>query len=165
MIIDQLPALTLPVDDADELPIERGQLTFKATWGDLAGDAISELQSDLSDLSDEVATKQDLLVSGTNIKTINGGSILGSGDITVQGGGGDALFRANVPLSSGTVIQGMSNAAITTEHILARIEIANPSYIISDITWETTNGILYLSYTATAATTANILLVKATILN
>ena len=31
--------------------------------------------------------KQDRLVSGTNIKTINGQSLLGSGDITVQGGG------------------------------------------------------------------------------
>jgi hypothetical protein len=31
--------------------------------------------------------KQDKLVSGTNIKTINGQSLLGSGDITVQGGG------------------------------------------------------------------------------
>lgn len=33
------------------------------------------------------AKKQDTLVSGTNIKTINGQSLLGSGDITVQGGG------------------------------------------------------------------------------
>ena len=30
--------------------------------------------------------KQDALVSGTNIKTINNESILGSGDITIQGG-------------------------------------------------------------------------------
>ena len=32
---------------------------------------------------EELATKQNTLVSGTNIKTINGESILGSGDITV----------------------------------------------------------------------------------
>lgn len=37
--------------------------------------------------------KQDTLVSGTNIKTINGESILGSGDIAVGGGGGN-LFTA-----------------------------------------------------------------------
>ena len=36
----------------------------------------------------ELAEKQDTLVSGTNIKTINGNSILGEGDITVSGGGG-----------------------------------------------------------------------------
>ena len=35
----------------------------------------------------ELAEKQDTLVSGTNIKTINGNSILGEGDITVSGGG------------------------------------------------------------------------------
>lgn len=32
--------------------------------------------------------KQDKLVSGENIKTINGESILGSGDIEIVGGGG-----------------------------------------------------------------------------
>lgn len=36
---------------------------------------------------DHASSKQDALVSGTNIKTINGESILGSGDITVGGGG------------------------------------------------------------------------------
>ena len=33
------------------------------------------------------ATKQAVLVSGTNIKTINGESVLGSGNITIQAGG------------------------------------------------------------------------------
>ena len=33
-------------------------------------------------------TKQDLLVSGTNLKTINHQSLLGSGNITIEGGGG-----------------------------------------------------------------------------
>lgn len=37
---------------------------------------------------DHASSKQDALVSGTNIKTINGESILGSGDITVGGSGG-----------------------------------------------------------------------------
>jgi len=34
---------------------------------------------------------QPLLVSGTNIKTINGSSVLGSGDLTVGGGGGNVI--------------------------------------------------------------------------
>lgn len=34
----------------------------------------------------EVAKKQNTLISGTNIKTINGTSILGSGNITISGG-------------------------------------------------------------------------------
>ena len=41
-----------------------------------------------------LAVKQDTLVSGTTIKTINGESLLGSGDITV--GGGSAIKIINV---------------------------------------------------------------------
>lgn len=36
----------------------------------------------------QLTDKQDKLVSGTNIKTINGSTILGSGDITISGGSG-----------------------------------------------------------------------------
>lgn len=39
-------------------------------------------------VSDSLATKQATLVSGTNIKTINNQSLLGSGNISVSGGGG-----------------------------------------------------------------------------
>ena len=39
-----------------------------------------------------LAGKQDGLVSGENIKTINGESLLGSGDITIQGGGSEPYF-------------------------------------------------------------------------
>jgi hypothetical protein len=49
------------------------------------------------------ASKQDALVSGTNIKTINGTSLLGGGDIVISGGGVSdnyielaALFSSNV---------------------------------------------------------------------
>lgn len=40
-------------------------------------------KADISALND----KQDTLISGTNIKTINGESVLGSGDIVISGGG------------------------------------------------------------------------------
>lgn len=38
-------------------------------------------------LQANIDTKQDTLVSGTNIKTINNQSLLGSGNITIEGGG------------------------------------------------------------------------------
>jgi hypothetical protein len=38
---------------------------------------------DIEQLKSEVITKQDKLVSGTNIKTVNGESLLGDGDINV----------------------------------------------------------------------------------
>ena len=47
-------------------------------------------QKDLIDKVNEIIDdKQDTLVSGTNIKTINNTSILGSGNIDIQGGGSD----------------------------------------------------------------------------
>lgn len=39
----------------------------------------------------DISTKQDTLVSGTNIKTINGNSILGIGDVAVEVGGNDKI--------------------------------------------------------------------------
>ena len=50
-------------------------------------------------VSTELGTKQDTLVSGTNIKTINGSSVLGSGNLVVTGGG-NAFGTINTP--SGT---------------------------------------------------------------
>jgi hypothetical protein len=40
------------------------------------------------------STKQDTLVSGTNIKTVNGTSVLGSGDITISAGANPGIVRA-----------------------------------------------------------------------
>lgn len=47
--------------------------------------------ADVTGLQTALDGKQPTLVSGTNIKTINGESILGSGDLTVSGGGGSTL--------------------------------------------------------------------------
>lgn len=44
-----------------------------------------------SETDTKLEQKQDVLVSGTNIKTINGESILGSGNIEIQGGGGGGV--------------------------------------------------------------------------
>ncbi len=52
-------------------------------------------------VDDSVSTKQDLLVSGTNIKTINNTSLLGSGDITISGGDTTKVFTLSyINLSS-----------------------------------------------------------------
>lgn len=48
---------------------------------------VSAFQNDAGYIND-VSNKQDTLVSGTNIKTINHLSLLGSGNIDIQGGGG-----------------------------------------------------------------------------
>lgn len=45
----------------------------------------------ISTLLPDISIKQDTLVSGTNIKTINNESLLGSGNITIQGGSGVSM--------------------------------------------------------------------------
>jgi hypothetical protein len=54
-----------------------------ASWGSINGTLSSQ-----TDLQTALDSKQDDLVSGTNIKTINGSSVLGSGDLVVSGGSG-----------------------------------------------------------------------------
>lgn len=46
----------------------------------------SEHSQQISNLNTEIGNKQDNLVSGTNIKTVNGQSILGEGNIEISGG-------------------------------------------------------------------------------
>lgn len=47
-----------------------------------------------------LANKQDKLVSGTNIKTINNQSLLGSGNISIQGGGGSVIGTGSFSINS-----------------------------------------------------------------
>ena len=51
---------------------------------------------DLGTVITDISGKQDTLVSGTNIKTINNISILGSGNIDVTGGGGGSTTWGNI---------------------------------------------------------------------
>ena len=76
----------------------------------------------------DLAGKQDTLVSGTNIKTINNQSLLGSGNIDIQGGGGEnhdnadeatanALFELNERLSEAEI-----NIDIIPTEVQAKID-------------------------------------------
>lgn len=42
-----------------------------------------------------LSSKQDTLISGTNIKTINGESVVGNGNLAVSGGGGAYFFNSS----------------------------------------------------------------------
>lgn len=81
-------------------------LTIDATPTDGSTNAVSS-----NGVFDALALKQDTLVSATNIKTINGSSILGSGDLVV--GGASSLTVGTSPITSGTIgrvfFQGTGN--------------------------------------------------------
>ena len=61
--------------------IPRGADGSSVSWGNIQGTLSSQ-----TDLKDALDSKQDELVSGTNIKTINNQSITGSGNIEINSG-------------------------------------------------------------------------------
>jgi len=79
----------------------RGDKTFQTLDGaaviNTPAGTISSItvQAAINELDTE---KQSTLVSGTNIKTINGSSILGSGDLVISGGGGSGITIQDGPL-------------------------------------------------------------------
>ena len=54
-----------------------------------------------TEVDSALSGKQDTLVSGTNIKTINNESILGSGNIDIQGGGKAVSAGTNISITTG----------------------------------------------------------------
>lgn len=71
--------------------IGAGTSSFDGAYGSLSGipstfapASHTHPQSDVTNLTTDLAAKQATLVSGTNIKTVNSTSLLGSGDISVS---------------------------------------------------------------------------------
>lgn len=106
------------------------------TWRDLATDVRAVVLTGLSTatatavaatdtilvaigkLQAQVNGKQATLVSGTNIKTVNGNTLLGSGDLAISGSGGGGLTLVALAGTTQTAASGsnyaMQNAAATT---------------------------------------------------
>lgn len=108
-------------------------------------------QSDLLTVSGQVANKQDTLVSATNIKTINNESILGSGNIDIQGGGG-----VDVVQTTGTsTTDVMSQDAVTTviNKKLNSVDFAATNWAGTGTTSlrKTVNGSSYTNYAFVAS--------------
>ena len=69
------------------------------TKEEVISNALNDLESD----------KQDVLISGTNIKTINNESILGSGNITISGGGTFTQEQADWNQSDSSAVDFIKN--------------------------------------------------------
>lgn len=69
------------------------------TKEEVISNALNDLESD----------KQDVLISGTNIKTINNESILGSGNITISGGGTFTQEQADWNQNDSTAVDFIKN--------------------------------------------------------
>lgn len=90
-------------------------------------------------------SKQPTLVSGANIKTVNGNSLLGSGDLEVTGGGGGApLFsvqwwpqRSAIPAGY-VAADGQTLSRATYPEAWAGIVAGNVP-TVAEATWQSTN--------------------------
>lgn len=118
------------------------------TGGELTPEQLAEIAA-LIDLS----AKQDTLVSGTNIKTVNSTSILGGGDIAIEAGemnvnadwnasSGDAAISnkpdltnlptqtvnaASTPAFADVTVSGLTGAIVASESLEAAIESLDDS--------------------------------------
>jgi hypothetical protein len=92
----------------------RGDKTFQTLDKTAVGlanvDNTSDLNKPISTATQTALNaKQATLVSATNIKTINGNSILGSGDLVVGGGGGSGTVTSVAALTLGTTGTNLSS--------------------------------------------------------
>ena len=89
-------------------------------------------------LEQEINDKQDKLVSGTNIKTINGETILGEGNIVIQSGGADIEAGENInftedQVTGKTIINAVDTIYDDTEIKSDITNLQNNKANISDI--------------------------------
>lgn len=86
-----------------------GSLTSKEEIQIGSGADLTEVNEKIAALTEETerleADKQDALVSGSNIKTINGQSILGAGDIAIEGGGEGIIVDTEMSDTSENAVQ------------------------------------------------------------
>lgn len=95
-------------------------------------------------------SKQDALVSGTNIKTLNSNSLLGSGDLTVQetlvSGTNIKTINSNSLLGSGdltvqeTLVSGTNIKTINSESLLGSTDITVQVPLVSGTNIKTVNS-------------------------
>ena len=76
--------------------------------------------SDVTGLQSALDNKQSTLISGTDIKTINGASLLGSGDITVSGGVEISSATITIPNGRGVYEYSavITDATVNSGHLI-----------------------------------------------
>lgn len=94
----------------------------------------SHVVGDVTGLQDALDAKQTTLVSGTSIKTINGASLLGSGDVAISSGASD-IDAMSIAYS------GDGSVATVTEDGLTKTMAYNADGTINTISWPVGGGV------------------------
>ena len=97
------------VRNADESMYDDNEIKHYTDYSDVSGAVQTQINVSISG-------KQDTLISGTNIKTINNESLLGSGNITIQGGAGGGIDSGTVQTMIDQSISGKTNQSDFTGH-------------------------------------------------
>ena len=99
---------------SDSFTVTRGQ--EGTTARSFAAGSVFGIRMTAAD-GDMFVAKQDALVSGTNIKTVNGNSLLGSGDLAV----GDVTLTGTQTLTNKTITGGTVNPTTLQEGGVAAV--------------------------------------------
>jgi hypothetical protein len=96
-----------------------------STWGSITGTLSSQ-----TDLQSALNAKQNTLVSGTSIKTVNGSTLLGSGDLAVTASA--AGSTGQIQYNNAGALGGSANAKIDSGDLIIGSTGSNPSTPASD---------------------------------
>lgn len=133
------------------------------TYVDSEIDAVEAQIPDVSGLATKtevntgLAGKQDTLVSGTNIKTINGTSVLGSGDITINSGAPHTAQVVVPPTGGAVTVSGMTLGSTV---IVSPAPVSYDVYVAAQCrcTTESTGALIFsVAETASASMTVNVI--------
>ena len=127
-IKDSIPSKT------SQLTNDSGYLTEHQSLADYAKTA--DVNTALAAKADatELAKKQDTLVSGTSIKTINGLDLLGEGNITIEGGGsGGSGTVTGVSVNGAAAISPDSSGIVKLTDVGSAATIASQAATIANL--------------------------------
>ena len=137
---------------ASDIPTKTSQLTndsgFLSEHQDISGKLDTSVFENYSaDTDSKITDKQDVLVSGTNIKTINNQSLLGEGNITIEGGGSITIDDSMSDTSENAVQNKVIKSYVDSNKVTKTSELTNDSnYIVNGTSNDVTfNGNVYLS--------------------
>ena len=122
------------------MPLEVGEggwLDYNLNW------TVPEID-DIDGLSEALDDKQDTLTSGTNIKTINGNSILGSGDLTINNSASSYLVtpgdQRSVATTPNTYVNKLIFQGLKTNTVINSPSSDTYSYLVGLRGWSDSSG-------------------------